>query len=69
MVMGDMTAKGGDKCTDALVGKWDVPEKNDNSDDLVDVCTDMRLLLTNTYFKHKMIYWNMWRIRGVQNEQ
>lgn len=37
--------------------------------DLVDICTERGLFLTNTCFKHKVIHWYTWRRKSVQNEQ
>jgi len=69
IVMGDMNAKVGDERIDEVVGKWGVPGKNENGDNLVDICAERGLFLANTCFQHKMIHRYTWRRGSGQNEQ
>lgn len=51
------------------IQKWGVTERNENGDNLVDICTKNELFLLNTYFQHKMILIYRERRQVEQDEQ
>lgn len=61
--MGDVNAREGDARIGSMVEKWSVSGTNNNGVYLVDVCSEMRLFLTNISFQNKMIHRYIWRRR------
>ncbi len=59
-VFGDMNARVGSTEIGGVVGKYVVDGVNENGQYLVDICAEMGLLLSNTFFQHKMIHRYTW---------
>ena len=68
ILMGNMNGKVGCEKIESVVGKWGVPGVNENSEHLVDMCSERGLLLANT-FEHKMIHRYTWRRMDGNEEQ
>ena len=55
VVLGDMNAKVGNREVDRVVGKYGVPGVNENGERLVEVCSERRLSIGNTWFQKRLI--------------
>ena len=56
IVLGDMNAKVGDREKDGVLGRYGVPGVNDNGERLVEMCSERRLIVGNTWFQKRMIH-------------
>ena len=56
VILGDMNAKVGDRERDGVLGKYGVPGINENGERLVEMCTERRMIIGNTWFKKRMIH-------------
>ena len=56
IVLGDMNAKVGDRVREGVLGKYGVPGVNENGERLVEVCTERRMIIGNTWFQKKLIH-------------
>ena len=56
VILGDMNAKVGDRAKDGVLGKHGVPGVNENGERLVEMCTERRMIIGNTWFKKRMIH-------------
>ncbi|MCP3688157.1 MAG: hypothetical protein GY784_07065 [Gammaproteobacteria bacterium] len=62
-LIGDMNGKVGERKVDGMVGGWGVQSDMDgNGSALMDVCVGRRLMIANTFFRHKMIHRHIWRV-------
>ena len=55
VVLGDMNAKVGNREVYKVVGKYGVPGVNENGERLVEVCSERRLSIGNTWFQKRLI--------------
>ncbi len=58
-LLGEMNARVGSTET-GVVGRYGVEEVNKNGQQLVDICAEKGLFLTNTFFQHKMTHRYTW---------
>ena len=56
IVLGDMNAKVGDRIREGILGKHGVPGVNENGERLLEVCTERRLIIGNTWFQKKLVH-------------
>ena len=55
VVLRDMNAKVGNREVYKVVGKYGVPGVNENDERLVEVCSEKRLSIGNTWFEKRLI--------------
>ena len=55
ILLGDLNAKVGDHEREGVLGRYGVPGMNENGERLVEVCTERRLIVGNTWFQKKLI--------------
>ena len=60
VLMGDLNARVGDREIDGVTGKFGVQGINDNSEKLIEVCSERNLIIGNTCFKKRMIHKYTW---------
>ena len=67
IVLGDMNAKVGDREKDGVLGRYGVPGVNENGERLVEMCSERRLIVGNTWFQKRMIHKYTWeRENGME---
>jgi len=54
--MGDMNGRTGRKTGDTVVGNFGEDRVNDNSERLIELCTQTSLKIQNGFFDHKNIH-------------
>ena len=64
VILGDMNAKVGDRPRDEVVGKYGVPNVDENGDRLIEMCIERRLIVGNTWFEKKLINKYTWARGG-----
>src|SRR5215510_13228855 len=64
-VAGDLNARVGTKSeiSDNVLGRFNDPSVNGNSERLIEVCIENGLYISNTFFKHKYIHTYTWENR------
>ena len=65
VVLGDMNAKIGNREVDRVVGKYGVPGVNENGEILVEVCSERRLSIGNTWFQKYTRGGENWQERSL----
>ena len=66
MIIGDMNARVGESEVKGVVGKFGVSEVNENGRKLIEMYTEKRLSLGNTFFGKKDIHKFTW-VSGVDD--
>ena len=56
VVLGDMNAKVGNRSRDGVIGIHGVPDVNENGERLVEMCTERRMIVGNTWFEKRLIH-------------
>ena len=69
-VMGDLNAKVGSEPFESIVGKYDLGEKNDRGERLIELCQLNNLTIANTLFQHPYRRLYTWKSPGdiVRNQ-
>uniref|UniRef100_A0A8D8XDM6 Craniofacial development protein 2 n=2 Tax=Cacopsylla melanoneura TaxID=428564 RepID=A0A8D8XDM6_9HEMI len=60
ILLGDFNAKVGDKRIDNIVGPYGLGDMNDSGEDLINLCTEKELFITNTWFEQKISARHTW---------
>jgi len=60
IIMGDMNGRTGRKTGDTVVGNFGEDRVNDNSERLIELCTQTSLKIWNGFFNHKSIHKYTW---------
>ena len=61
ILLGDLNRRVGNEEIDGVTGKFGVPGVNENGERLIEVCSDLGLLIGNTCFKKRMIHKYTWK--------